>query len=259
MQAALGQLNILGCTLDPGGGKVLDGTPTGKRAPIRQALNLTNTYGLGNTDLTAFDQIPSVTIQRSITGPLALDTGYLLKLTDSIVDAGSGIAASTPFALAIGPATGNPDLGWGPDLVIQGVTLFGRTRVQTARGESGLFVHRLEVHDNQDSHTIGIGVGLRGSCLKFCWFSGEHDRLPQHFGCVFAREARLRFTSEWFGQPGYAQLHPECDKRIREDGSHNDEMGAFGYLLNTHKWKNIGIRLREFMPVGVRPVLIPIT
>jgi hypothetical protein len=258
-QAAIGQLNILGCTLDPGGVKVLDGSPTGKRATIRQALNLTNSYGLAAADLTAFDQVPRLTIQRSITGPLAIDTGYLLNLTDSIVDAGSGIAASTPFALAIGAATGNADLEWGPDLVIQGVTIFGRTRVQTARGESGLFVHRLEVHDNQDSHTVGIGVGLRGSCLKFCWFSGEHDRLPQHFGCVFAREARLRFTAEWFGQPGYAQLRPDCDKRIREDGSHNDEMGAFGYLLNTHKWKNIGIRLREFMPVGVRPVLIPIT
>ena len=259
MQAAVGQLNILGCTLDPGGGQALDGSATGQRAAIRQALNLTNTYGLATADLTAFDQVPTVAIKRSITGPLAIDTGYLLHLTDSIIDAGSGIAASMPFALAIGAATGNPDLGWGPDLHIQGVTIFGRTRVQTARGESGLFVHRLEVHDNQDSHAVDAGAGLGGSCLKFCWFSGEHDRLPQHVGCVFAREARLRFTAEWFGHPGYAQLRPDCDKRVREDGGHNDEMGAFGYLLNTHKWKNIGIRLREYMPVGVRPVLIPIT
>ena len=36
-------------------------------------------------------------------------------------------------------------------------------------------------------------------------------------------------------------------------------MGAFGYLLNTHKWKNIGIRQREFMPVGIRAILVPIT
>lgn len=259
MQAALGQLNVLGCTLDPGGGQILDGSVTGKRAAIRQALRLGNDYGLVSPDLDAFDQVPALTIQRSITGPLAIDTGYLLTLSDSIIDAGSGIAAATPFALAIGAATGNPDLDWGPDLVIQGVTIFGRTRVQTARGESGLFVHRLEVHDNQDSHTVDIGLAQRGSCLKFSWFSGEHDRLPQHFACVFGPRARLRFTSEWFGQPGYAQLRPDCDRHVREGGSHDDEMGAFGYLLNTHKWKNIGIRLREFMPVGVRPVLILIT
>ncbi|RZI84284.1 MAG: hypothetical protein EOP38_09560 [Rubrivivax sp.] len=258
MQAALGALNLLSCTLDPGGGLVLDGTETGSRAPVRQAVRLTNDYGLANPELGAFDQVPALTLSRCITGPLAIDTGHLLTLSDTIVDAGSGIAATTP-ALAIGAATGNPELDWGPDLVIQGVTVLGRSRVQTARGESGLFVHRLEVHDNQDSHTVDAGVGQRGSCLKFCWFSGQHDRLPQHFGCVFGPQARLRFTAEWFGRPGYAQLRPDCDRRIREDGSHSDEMGAFGYLLNTHKWKNIGIRLREFMPVGVRPVLIPIT
>ena len=36
-------------------------------------------------------------------------------------------------------------------------------------------------------------------------------------------------------------------------------MGAFGFLLNAHKWKNIGIRLREFMPVGRRALLVPVT
>jgi hypothetical protein len=36
-------------------------------------------------------------------------------------------------------------------------------------------------------------------------------------------------------------------------------MGAFGYLRNAHRWKNIGIRLREYTPVGVRALLIPIT
>ncbi len=258
MQAALGQLQLRGCTLDPGGVLVLDGSPTGTRAPLREALRLTNDYGLSGAELLAFDQVPGLTLERAIAGPLALDSNYLLTLTDSIVDAGSGIDASAP-ALALGAASGDPELAWGPDLVIDGMTAFGRMRVQTARGENGLFVQRLEVHDNQDSHSVDVGVGLRGSCLKFCYFSGDHDRLPQHVGCVSAREATLRFTSEWYGQPGYGQLRPECDKRIREDGSNNDEMGAFSYLLTTHKWKNISIRLREFMPVGVRPVLIPLT
>jgi hypothetical protein len=259
MQAAIGQLRVLGCTLDPGGGLVLDGSPTGSRMPIRTALRLTNDYGLLPAEVGDFNQVPALMLSRCIAGPLAIDTGYVLALTDSIVDAGSGIAAPLPAALAIGAASGDPELEWGPDLVIQGLTVFGRTRVQTARGESGIFVHRLEVHDNQDSHALEVSVGQRGSCLKFCCFSAEHDRLPQHFGCVLADEARLRFTSEWYGRPGYAQLRPDCDRRIREGGSNSDEMGAFGYLLNTHKWKNIAIRLREFMPVGVRPVLIPIT
>lgn len=258
MQAALGELRVLGCTLDPGGGLVLDGSETGTRATLRDALRLTNTYGLLPADDDAFDQVPAITIERSITGALALDTDYLLTIADTIVDAGSGIDAAV-LTFAICAATGDPKTEWGPDLVIHGVTCFGRVRVQTAHGEGGIFLQRLEVHDNQDNHTVDVGLGQRGSCLKFCWFSGDHDRLPMIFGCVFGSDARLRFAAEWFGRPGYGQLRLECDRRIREDGPANDEMGAFGYLLNTHKWKNIGIRLREFMPVGVRPILIPIT
>ena len=37
------------------------------------------------------------------------------------------------------------------------------------------------------------------------------------------------------------------------------EMGAFGFQLEAHKWINLQVRLREFMPVGVRPLVLPIT
>jgi hypothetical protein len=36
-------------------------------------------------------------------------------------------------------------------------------------------------------------------------------------------------------------------------------MGAFGFLLNSHRMKNIQIRYREYMPVGMRPVLVTVT
>ena len=32
-----------------------------------------------------------------------------------------------------------------------------------------------------------------------------------------------------------------------------------GFLLEAHKWTNLQVRLREFMPVGVRPLVIPVT
>jgi len=62
-----------------------------------------------------------------------------------------------------------------------------------------------------------------------------------------------------FGEPGYAQLAWASDRRVREVGPDEGEMGAFGFLLNAHKWKNICIRLREFMPVGMRALLVPVT
>ncbi len=242
-RAALNQLQITGCTLDPGGFTGLDGT----RAPLRAAMRLTNDYGLTvATEKAAFDQTPDIRLEQSIAGALAIDTDYQLLLSGSIVDAGSAVGAS-PAALAINAATGNPEKEWGPELTVDGLTCFGRARVLRAKGQGGIWTGRLEVHDDQ------------GGCIRFSYFSGDHDRLPPHHGCVFGPQARLRFSGETFGAAGYGQLTLCTDQRIREQGPAADEMGAFGYLMNAHKWKNISIRLREFMPIGIRPVLVPVT
>lgn len=242
-RAALNQLIVEGCTLDPGGSVALNGT----RQPIRDAMKLTNDYGFTNlAEETAFDQTPEIIVSRSICGPLALDSDYSLRLLGSIVDAGSGVSAASS-ALAIHAASGDPETQWGPELVIKGLSCFGRTRVESATGEGGIFVQRLEAHDNQKG------------CIKFSYFSGNSDRLPPHHGSVFGTQAWLAFTSEIFGQAGYAQLRQDSDRKILENGPGYDQMGAFGYLQNTHKRKNIQIRYREFMPVGVRPVLITVT
>ena len=116
-----------------------------------------------------------------------------------------------------------------------------------AIGSGGLFVHRLEVWNHQ-----------RG-CLKFSYFSGDGDRLPPHHACVFGTSATLAFTSAWFGDPGYGQLARGVDFRISNRGPGDDEMGAYGFLQEAHKWVNLGIRLREFMPIGVRPLPIAVT
>jgi len=241
-RAALNKLIVSECTLDPGGYIALNGT----HQPIRNAMKLGNDYGFpAGPEQTAFDQKPEIVIERSICGPLLIDTDYALSLTDSIVDAGSGLEATTP-AFAVCAATGNPLNEWGPDLIVAGLTCFGKMRVETATGQGGIWIHKFEVHDNQKG------------CIKFSYFSGNNDRLPQNHGCVFGTQARLSFVSEFFGQAGYAQLDLNSDSRILGHGPGYDEMGVFGYLLNTHKWKNINIRYREFMPVSVKPVLIPI-
>ena len=66
-------------------------------------------------------------------------------------------------------------------------------------------------------------------------------------------------VDENFGASAYGQLAHTSDFRIRERGPNDVEMGAFGFLLEAHKWRNIQIRFREFMPVGIRPLLIPVS
>ena len=107
--------------------------------------------------------------------------------------------------------------------------------------------HRFEVLDNQHG------------CIKRSWFSGDADRLPPNHFCVHAPDARLAFTSEWFADPGYAQLANMSDPRIRTLGPDEDAMGAFGFQRDAHKWTNLQVRLREFMPIGVRPLVVPVT
>ena len=242
-RAALNQLHVQGCTLDPGGFTKLDGS----RAPQRSAMKLTDDFGFTTqAKRDAFLQVPAIMVERSIVGTLAIGQSYTLTLSGSIVDGGSGVG-ETPGNYAVCAPTGTPDTDWGPELIVDGMTSFGRMRVSKASGSGGIWTGRLEAHDNQ------------AGCIRFSCFSGDADRIPPNHACVFATSVPLRFTSERFGASGYAQLATSSDRHIREQGPADDEMGAFGYLLGTHKWKNVGIRLREYTPVGVRPIVIPVT
>ena len=242
-RAAVARLELIGCTLAPGGHSLRNGD----RAPMQPALRLVDGYGFAApADVDAFVPTPDIVIQRSIVGSIAIDDRYRLDISDSIVDAGLGATDAPAGPLAIGAAT-NPATNWGAALNFDGLTCFGAVRVADVGGLGGIFTQQFEVLDNQ-----------RG-CIKWTAFRGIADRLPPNHFCVRATDARIAFTSGRFNDPGYAQLARETDRRVRELGPDDDEMGAFGFLLNAHKWTNLQVRLREFMPVGVRPLVVTVT
>jgi hypothetical protein len=243
-RAALAALEIHDTTLEPGGNELIDHT----RAPSIVAARLAEPYGFADpVDETRFQETPAIRVRRSITGPLfAATEGYTLELVDSIIDAGAG-AAVTPGDFAVSGDGPDPSTVFGPPTRVEGVTILGRMRVDRLEGRGGIFVRRLEVQDNQSG------------CIKFSYFPGDGDRLPQNYGCVHAPDALLRFTSDVFGNLSYGQLAHTTDFRVRERGPGDDAMGATGFLLEAHRGRNLQIRLREFMPVGVRPLLVPVT
>ncbi|MGD1865947.1 MAG: hypothetical protein ACFB0D_15465 [Phormidesmis sp.] len=244
-RAALHSLELVDCTLDPGGSQQLNGD----RTPIQTALRLENFYGFiaGGNDENAFKQTPEIHLNRSVSGPLLIDTRYTLFLTESVLDAGKGVGETPEESFAVAGLGELPAARWGPLTVVSGLTVFGRMRVDEIRGKGGIWVHDLEVQNNQKG------------CLKFSYFSGVGDRLPQNHGCVTGNDARLRFRSEFFGQSAYAQLANTADFRIRDRGPGDNAMGAFGFLQEAHKWRNLLIRYREFMPVGIPPLPILVT
>jgi hypothetical protein len=243
-RAAVNRLVLDGCTLDPGGVWQLDGSADGTRQALRPSFALAGDYDFSGAELPQFDQVPQIDLSRSIAGAiLAEEEAYTLTTTGSIVDAGSGVG-DDPANLAIGSLS-DPAGEYGPALTADGLTAFGRCRVASVTGQGGIWLHALQAHDNQKG------------CVRFSYFSGIDDRLPPHYGCVFGPAIDIGFTDERFGMPGYAQLGSRSDPRILEQGPGRDLMGAFGYLRNTHKLKNLTIRFREFMPVGIRPILVP--
>jgi hypothetical protein len=242
-RAAVARLEIIGCTLAPGGHSLRNGD----RAPMQPALRLVDGYGFSDQDeIDAFAATPDIVIQRSITGSLAVDPRYRLDIQDSVIDAGLGFDDAPSGLYAIAAAT-DPSNGWAAALDFAGLTCFGPVRVAAVGGLGGIFSQRFEVLDNQ-----------RG-CIKWSAFSSAADRLPPNHFCVHAPDARVLFAAERFNDPGYAQLQRETDRRVRELGPDDDAMGAFGFLLEAHKWTNLHVRLREFMPVGVRPLVVPVT
>ena len=243
---ALSRLECEGTTLDPGGHSLRDGS----RAPVAAAIRADD--GLGFADpaaLEAFDAAPEVVLIRSVAGAIALDPGYRLILRDSIIDAGAG--PDDPAGLA---AVGGASDNRGPALSVSGATFFGPVEVREARGAGAVFCHPLRVWNHQTG------------CLRNSFFASpgpgpgaEPNRLPPHRACLSAADARLVFTSVRHGQPGYGQISRRSDPRLLTRGPGDEQMGAFGFLGEAHKTANLQIRLREFMPVGMRPLVVMLT
>ena len=241
-RAAVARLELDGCTLDPGGQRLRNGT----RSPLRTAIALHRDFGFASAqELDDFQPTPQIVLQRTITGALLIDDRYRLTVEASIVDAGRG-PGEPDDAVAIGSLS-SPVTGWGPALAVRGAHVLGHARVSEAIGSGGLFVHRLQVRDHQ-----------RG-CLKHCCFSGPGQRIPPNHACVLLSEAKLEVTSTVFGDAAYCQIALSSDHRIRDRGPGDDAIGAFGFLGEAHKWINLGVRLREFMPASARPLAIAVT
>ncbi len=240
---ALARFDCEGTTLDPGGHTQRDGS----RAPVRASIEAAEGFGFADpADLQAFDAVPEIVLVRSVCGPIRADQGHWLVVEDSIVDAGVGPGDPPAGARAIA-SVANPAQVAGPPLSVSGATFLGAVHVREARGSGAVFSHRLTVWNHQ--------VG----CLKQCYFSGQGDRLPPHRACVLGPAAKLAFTSIRHGHPAYCQLARGTDGGILSKGPNDDAMGAFGFLLEAHKQTNLAIRLREFMPVGVRALVVKLT
>ena len=113
---------------------------------------------------------------------------------------------------------------------------------------------------------------LQGGCVRFsAWAAGS--KLPRQYESVSIAQDAPLFTSTDFGQPAYAQLLATADLQIlpvsgaegavsntisagATDGS---EMGAYARDKNPIRARALLLKLQEYMPAALVPVIVDVT
>jgi hypothetical protein len=249
----LGELRLRHCTLVPGRSLDEDGHPTQQEEPSLVAE-------AGNRSL-------RVVLERTVTGGLRLPEEIPgLVVRDAIVD---GLAGPAICAVA------SPDDS-GPPAELRRATVFGAVHVRELTLASEVIF------------TAPVRAERTGSgCVRFSHVPPDTvTRVPRRYRCqpdlalavraaeldlasvtdlttaeqaLVARRVRPRFTSERYGEPGYAQLADGGPPEIATGAEDGSEMGAFAGLRQPQRETNLRIRLEEYLPVGLRAALIHVT
>ncbi len=182
-----------------------------------------------------------VSLQSSIVGPILLPAdGCRLRIADSIVDApGDSLAIGGPLGIS---ALADPP---GPTAWLQRSTIFGQVHlVELDLASEMLFVHQVRVV----RRTRGL---VRRTYLP-------PDSVTPHLDSTLPELGGLQtppsFTSRLYGQPGYAQLGPDCPHEIAR-GPYG-ELGAFHSLRQPARLALLPAIAAEFLPWGLEAEIV---
>lgn len=135
------------------------------------------------------------------------------------------------------------------------VTVLGRVAAHRLCASDSIMTDFAAVDDVQDG------------CVRFSAYA-HGSVLPQPYRSATMPAGAPIFTSDSYGQPGYAQLLETADAAIvggatgasisagAESGS---EMGAFSADLNPVKEQGLLTKYAEYMPLGLMPVIVHVT
>jgi len=217
------QFELTACTLDPAG------STTPSVVTNDNDLNTNATYQLS----------------RCVTGGISIGQGVgQLTVADSIVDQQSGLAIAGSGQSAAAARS----------VQLERVTVLGSILCDVLNASECLLDDIAIVNDQQSG------------CVRFTRFE-MGSILPRRYRCIpdenqaAACNGALRcvapvFNSKRFGRPDYAQLASACPNVILTAGEDQGEIGIFAGTQNTIRLRNLKIKLQEFMPVGLAPVIV---
>ncbi len=108
-------------------------------------------------------------------------------------------------------------------------------------------------------------------CVRFTAYA-QGSVVPRQYECVLVPQSAPLFTSVDFGQPGYAQLLPTADLQrsphaagstpqntISAGTADGSEMGAYARDKNPIRAQALLLKLQEYMPANLAPVIVNVT
>jgi hypothetical protein len=257
LQLGLDPVSILLRALDPGLAALLGGPASPPlSAPLLPSAVLTPLLGRLNALLAG----PSLYNSAGFAGvPLSAETRRLMAETPPMqaAPALNRLLLEDAFPLeladvAMGFADGVLDLSR--------CTVLGRIVAHRLLASECILPELAQVDDLQDG------------CVRFsAWAQGSV--LPRQYESVTVPQSASLFTSTSFGQPGYGQLLPTADQQrlapVTTDGTPQNtisagaadgsEMGAYARDKNPIRARALTLKLQEYMPAGVVPVIVDST
>ena len=230
----LSRLEIGHCTLVPGRALDADGNPA-----TPGAVSLV--VGLASM---------AVTIDRSITGALRAVPESGIDISDSIVD------ATDTEEVAFSDVDG---YGAGAALTAATTTVIGKIHAREFGTVSNcILLARLAAGDGWSAPVWA--ERKQTGCVRFSFLPFDAI-VPRRYRCQpdsaeSARRLAPRFTSLNYGRPAYGQLSLTTDDAIWRGADDESEMGAFHHLYAPQRDRNLRIRLREYLRVGLEAGLI---
>ncbi len=135
------------------------------------------------------------------------------------------------------------------------VTVLGRIAAHRLLASDSILRDFAAVDDTQDG------------CVRFS-AAASGSAIPRQYESAEIPPGAPIFTSDSYGQPGYAQLLETADSAIvtgapgasiSAGAENSSEMGAFSADLNPVKEQGLLIKYAEYMPLGLTPVIVHVT
>ena len=204
-----------------------------------------------------------VSLDRTICGTIILkgseeaeNQESELRIIDSIVD-GRQSAANAP-------ESENDDNDNNNNAKHVGIECF-KALIENSTVFGGVGVVLLDLASNT-IFTDKIKVKRRQhGCVRFSYIP-DGSEVPRRYRCqpihstdmltaesttTSSKKIYPQFTSERYGEPGYAQLHRNVASEIFEGGDNGAEMGAFNHLYQAHRISNLELTLEEYLRFGL--------